>query len=94
MKYFVTEKIITTNEQEKITSTITKPERVIKLLLNISGPLDSGDTKAFYTMLMIMKTYGVSATQCLANQIIAKVDKSKLPELVNTAHMNNSIPED
>ena len=84
LKYFVAEKIITTDEEEEIKTYTIKSERVSKLLLNISGPLEAGDSNGFYTMLQIMKTYGVDATQRLANQIITRVDKSKLPILVNT----------
>ena len=91
MKYFVTEKIISTDEQEEIKACITKSERISKLLLNISGPLEAGDSKGFYTMLKIMKTYGVDATQRLANQIITKVDNSKLPNLIFTGHISNSV---
>ena len=84
LKYFVTEKIITTDEEEEIKSYSIKSERVSKLLFNISGPLEAGDSNGFYTMLQIMKTHGVDATQRLANHIITRVDKFKLPILVNT----------
>ena len=94
LKYFVTEKIITLNQQEEIKSCNTQSERVTKLLLNISGPLEAGDINGFYTMLSIMKTHGVNATQQLADHIIAVVDKSKLPSLVNNNLTNNTIPYD
>ena len=84
LKYFVTEKIITTDAEEEIKTYTTKSERVSKLLLNISGPLEAGDSNGFYTMLQIMKTHGVDATQRLANQMITRVDKFKLPILINT----------
>ena len=92
LKYFVVEKIITLDQQEEIKTCATKSERISKLLLNISGPLEAGDSKGFYTMLKILKTHGVDATQRLANQIIMRVDKSKLPNLVNTGPVN-SIPK-
>ena len=92
--YFVTEKIITMNQQEEIKSCNTKSERVSKLLLNIWGPLEAGDSNGFYTMLKIMKTHGVNATQKLADHIIAMVDESKLPSLVNNNNTSNSIPYD
>ena len=91
MKYFVTEKIITTDEEEEIKTYTTKSERVSKLLLNISGPLEAGDSNGFYIMLQIMKTHGVNATQHLANQIISRVDKIKLPILVNTGVCNKGL---
>ena len=91
LKYFVTEKIITTDEEEEIKTYTTKSERVSKLLLNISGPLEAGDSNGFYIMLQIMKTHGVNATQHLANQIISRVDKVKLPILVNTRVCNKGL---
>ena len=93
LKYFVTEKIITTDEEEEIKSYTTKADRVSKLLLNISGPLEAGDSNGFYILLQIMKTHGVDATQRLANQIIARVNKFKLPILVNTG-VTSSISND
>ena len=93
LKYFVTEKIITTDEEEEIKTCTTKADRVSKLLLNISGPLEAGDSNGFYILLQIMKTHGVDATQRLANQIIAKVDKFKPPILVNTG-VTSSISND
>jgi len=84
LKYFVTENIISMDQEEVIkTSCVTKSDKVSTLLLHISCPLESGDSNGFYTMLQIMKTYGVDATQRLADQIITRVDKSKLPNLVN-----------
>ena len=93
LKYFVTEKIITTDEEEEIKTFTTKSDRVSKLLLNISGPLEAGDSNGFYIMLQVMKTHGVDATQRLANQIVSRVDKFKLPTLVNTG-VTTSIPND
>ena len=93
LKYFVTEKIITTDEEEEIKTFTTKSDRVSKLLLNISGPLEAGDSNGFYIMLQVMKTHGVDATQRLANQIVSRVDKFKLPTLVNTG-VTTSISND
>lgn len=92
LKYFVTEKIITMDEQEEIRACITKSEKVSKLLINISGPLAAGDSKGFYTMLMIMKTYGTDATRRLADHIISRVENLKPPHLANT-NLTNSIPK-
>ena len=86
LKYFVTENIINMGQEEEIkTSCATNSDKVSTLLLHISRPLESGDSKGFYTMLQIMKTYGIDATQCLADQIITRVDKSKLPNLINVS---------
>ena len=93
LRYFVTEKIITTDEEEEIKTYTTKADRVSKLLLNISGPLEAGDSNGFYILLQIMKTHGVDATQRLANQIIARIDKFKLPNLFNTG-VTSSISND
>ena len=94
LKYFVTEKIITLSQEEEIKSHITQSERVSKLLLIISGPLEAGDSNGFYTMLKIMKIHGVRATQQLADDIIAVVDESKLPNLVNNSLSNSTLPHD
>ena len=93
LKYFVAEKIININQEEDIKACSVKSERVSKLLLIVAGPLEAGDIKGFYKMLKIMKTYGVDATQRLADYIITKVDKSKLPDLVGL-NLANSIHED
>ena len=93
LKYFVAEKIITLDQEDEIKTTVINSERVSKLLLIISGPLKAGDSKGFYTLLQIMKSYGVDATQHLAEQIITRVDKSKLPDLINI-RITSSIHED
>ena len=92
LKYFVTEKVINFDQQQEITACVTKPERVTKLLAIIAGPLEAEDSKGFYIMLQIMKTYGMKATQCLADNIIEKVDKTKLPILINV-EIERNIPE-
>ena len=81
LTYFVIEKIITKDQQKQINTLTINSEKASRLLLIISGPLKAGDSKGFYTMLGIMKTYGVDATQRLADRIIRKVDESKLPYL-------------
>jgi len=87
LRYFVTENIINGEQEEKIkTVCTTKSDKVSKLLLYISEPLESGESNGFYTMLQIMKTHGVEVTQHLADQIITRVDKSKLPNLVDVTH--------
>ena len=93
LKYFVAEKIITLEQEETIKDSVTNSERVSKLLVIISGPLQANDNKGFYTMLQIMKTYGVDATQHLADQIITRADKLKLPDLINI-HITSGLYED
>ena len=93
LKYFVTEKIITAEQEEEIKTHTIRSYRVSQLLLIISGPLKAGDSNGFYTMLQIMKTHGVDATQRLANLLITKVDKFKLPSLVNI-EVTSSISND
>ena len=44
-------------------------------------------------MLQIMKTCGIDATQDLADQIITRADKSKLPDLINI-RITSGIYED
>lgn len=74
LKYFVTEKIITMDEEEHIKACVSKPEKVSKLLLSISGPLKADDSNGFHMMLRIMKTYGIDATQRLADSIIKEIE--------------------
>ena len=95
LEYFVKERIITIDQREEIKTCITKSEQVSKLLLNISGPLEASNTYGFYTMLEIMKTHGVNATQDLADHIITRVlvNESNLPSPVKSL-TNNSIPDD
>ena len=69
LKYFVAERIINIDEDEVIKSCVTKAEKVKKLLLNISGPLQAGNKDGFYIMLKIMKDHGTKATQSLAEDI-------------------------
>ena len=79
LKYFVAEKIITLNEEEKIKSSATKSDKVRKLLLNISGPLKAGNTNGFYTMLKIMKDRGTKATQNLATLLSSRITTKDEP---------------
>ena len=65
-RYFVQEKIINLSDVEEITKITPTPKKVEKLLLHISGPLVAGDTKGFYTMLIIMKEHGNLGTKNLA----------------------------
>jgi len=76
--YFVTEKIITIEEKEKIDTRATKSERTEGLLLNISGPLKAGDTSGFHVMLKIMEGHGTKATQDLARLILSRLKKLKV----------------
>jgi len=80
LKYFVSENIITLNE-EVIRSSTTKSEKVRNLLLNISGPLKAGYTNGFYVMLKIMKDRGTRATQNLATFLTARINSIDRPLL-------------
>ena len=62
LPYFVQEKIIKPEDQVDINTSAKTKEKVNKLLKHISGPLQAGDSKGFYTMLDIMKNYGSQAT--------------------------------
>jgi len=73
LKYFVTEKLITIFQEDDIKGYSTAAERVRKLLLIISGPLQSGDKNGFYTLLSIMKNYGTQPTKNLAESISSKL---------------------
>jgi len=83
LRYFVEEKIINTEEEQNLISCVTKPEKVRKFLLNILGPLESGNESGFDVMLKIMKEHGTVATQDLAKAMesrISSFDKYDLPD--------------
>ena len=63
--HFVAKQIINMNKAEEFAS-ITTSEKIKRLLHMIEGPLKSGDTNGFYTMLDIMEGHGVQATKNLA----------------------------
>ena len=62
LPYFVQEKIIKPEDQDDINKLAKTQEKVKKLMKNISGPLQAGDSKGFYIMLDIMRNHGVQAT--------------------------------
>ena len=79
LPHFVKEKVITKKDDlEKINAIVTSTEKVQKLMVHISGPLEAGNTKVFYIMLRIMEKYGHLATQQLAHQI-----RRSLPVIVD-----------
>ena len=48
-------------------------DRAMRLLKNISAPLECGEKQSFYKMLEIMQTHGKHHAQQLAENIIAVV---------------------
>jgi len=66
LPHFVQQSIISENELEVISKLNTKMEKVKELLSHISGPLQAGNSKGFYSMLGIMEERGVKATKELA----------------------------
>ena len=75
LKYFVEKKIIKSEDQDEINTLVKKTEKVKKLLKHITGPLEAGDSKGFYTMLDIMENHGVQATKDLAVSLKAVLSK-------------------
>ena len=67
LKYFVQADIIKGEQELEISNSKTTSEKVKKLLIHISGPLKSGNSDNFYTMLDIMKKQGAHATKELAS---------------------------
>ena len=67
--HFLQQRVITVNDLVEIYVKETKERKVQWLMDHISGPLRTGNTKVFYTMLKIMEEYGHHATKQLANQI-------------------------
>ena len=78
LPHFVAENIISLDDIDGIHK---ESEKVRKLLLHISGPLSSGHTEGFYTMLKIMEQYGTQATQQLATMM-----RSLLPSGASVDH--------
>ena len=73
LPYFVQEKIINPEDQDDINTSAKTQEKVNKLLKHISGPLQAGNSKGFYTMLNIMKNHGTQATIDLAETLMTAV---------------------
>jgi len=65
LPYFVPY-IIAQSELEEIMVIPSKKYKVVKLLKAISGPLEAGNAKNFYTMLDIFEKHGTQATKELA----------------------------
>jgi len=76
LKYFVQEDIIGLDEEEEIKHTVTKVNKVQKLLSHISGPLRAENADGFYILLNIMKKYGVKATKELSKSLLAKLESA------------------
>ena len=70
LKHLVTKNILKIEDEVRIDAISVPSEKVKSLLHLIEGPLRSGDTQAFYTLLGIMKECGVEATKSLAIEII------------------------
>jgi len=62
LKYFITESIISTDDQSEIFQTKRPFQKVALLLTHISGPLESGNNKPFRIMLRIMVQHGNLST--------------------------------
>lgn len=86
LQYFVAENIINTEEEEKIRLLDIKSRKVGKLLMHINGPLKAGDESGLYTMLRIMKMWGLKATQTLSDNIA-----KDLLALPNAEHRDSKL---
>ena len=89
LKYFVAENIINTDEEEKITHSTVKAEKVRMLLIHIAGPLKAGNEAGFYVMLRIMKSHGHDATQTLSDNIIKDLPDHPKAECSHTIRKDN-----
>jgi len=77
LPHFVQENIIKVDDLEEIQSKPKTAVKVEKLLQYISGPLQAGSVKSFYTMLSIMEEHGTQATRELAGIIQSLVSGIK-----------------
>ena len=66
---FVEEKIILPDNQQEINAITEKDKKVQKMMTYISGPLKTGNTEVFYTMLRILEEHGNQATQKLIGEM-------------------------
>ena len=68
-RYFVSEEIITLDENDEISAESNPIKKIEILLRKVSSPLKSNHTKSFYVMLEVMASYGNKATKDLARDI-------------------------
>ena len=75
LPYFVQAHIISAANHQEINAKCILHKKAEALMSYISGPLESGNTEQFYTMLKIMEEHGNQATEALAKQIRSKISK-------------------
>ena len=80
LPYFVQEGIISIDDLEKIHEANTMREKVQKLLLHITGPLEAGYATGFHKMLTIMVDHGNQSTKDLAVKMKSEITSSRKPE--------------
>ena len=78
LPHFVKVQTISVNNHQEINAKVTLEQKAEALMRYISGPLETGNTKGFYTMLKIMEEHGNQTTQKLAEQIRNKISKLRL----------------
>ena len=92
LKYFIEEEIIKSEDLDEIITKTKTSDRVQKVLKHISGPLEAGDSKGFYTMLDIMKNHGLQSTKRLADSIDTELLKGNYNHfLCCTVHNCNCV---
>ena len=75
--YFVSDKIISLEDYEKIIRS-SLPQEAAKMLLDrVSLQLQSGNTTIFNKMLLIMDHHGVTTTKELSQEIRSKLSSAK-----------------
>ena len=78
--YFVSDKIITLEDYDKIVRSITPQEAAKVLLDKVSLQLQSGNSTIFNKMLLIMDYHGVANTKELSEEIRNKLFAVKCAE--------------
>jgi len=79
LPHFVQEGIISENDLQELKAMTRIDSKVEKLLQYVSGPLQAGNLKNFYTMLTIMEEHGMITTKELATtmkNVVSTVDDS------------------
>jgi len=68
LRYFVDKEIISIEQYQGILECSKTADKVHRVLIHISSPLQSGNVTNFYSMLEIMEEHGRKATQQLAEE--------------------------
>ena len=81
LPFFVQESVISVSDLEEINACKTMRNKVQKLLLHISCPLQAGDASGFRKMLTIMEEHGIQCTKDLAVKMSSNITTSNIKRM-------------